>query len=59
MSDGKLYRKGLYLEYLAVGCNTAEAVASIALGGIAGSIALVGFGIDSIVETLSGFILIW
>lgn len=27
MSDGKLYRKGLYLEYLTVGCNIAEAVA--------------------------------
>jgi len=58
MSDGKLYRKGLYLEYLAVGCNIAEAVASIALGGIAGSIAPVGFGIDSIRESLSGLALI-
>ncbi len=29
------------------------------LGGISGSIALIGFGLDSIVESLSGFVLIW
>jgi len=62
--DGKtdvarLYRKGLVLEYITVGYNVLEAVVSICFGAVAGSIALVGFGLDSIVESLSGLILIW
>ena len=55
----KLYRKGLRLEYFTVGYNILEAIASIVFGGIAGSIALIGFGLDSIVESLSGLVLIW
>jgi len=55
----RLYRKGLRLEYFTVGYNILEAVASIVFGGIAGSIALIGFGLDSIVESLSGLVLIW
>ncbi len=55
----KLYKKGLHLEYFTVGYNIAEAAVSIVFGTIANSIALVGFGLDSIVESLSGFVLIW
>lgn len=55
----KLYKKGLLLEYFTVGYNAVEAVVSIVFGRIAGSIALVGFGLDSIVESLSGVVLIW
>lgn len=55
----RLYKKGLHLEYFTVGYNIAEAVASIVFGTIARSIALVGFGLDSIVESLSGVVLIW
>lgn len=55
----KLYRRGLRLEYFTVSYNIIEAVASIVFGRIANSIALVGFGLDSIVESLSGFVLIW
>ncbi|UCB42901.1 MAG: cation transporter [Dehalococcoidales bacterium] len=55
----RLYRKGLVLEYLTVAYNILEAVASIVLGGIASSIALIGFGLDSIIESLSGLVLIW
>jgi len=53
------YRTALHLEYFTVGYNILEAAASIAFGTVAGSIALVGFGLDSIVESLSGFILVW
>ncbi len=55
----KLYKKGLQLEYFTVGYNAVEAVVSIIFGRIASSIALVGFGLDSIVESVSGVILIW
>lgn len=55
----KLYKKGLYLEYFTVGYNILEAIVSIIFGSIANSIALIGFGLDSIVESLSGLVLIW
>ncbi len=54
-----LYKKGLYLEYFTVGYNLLEAAVAIGFGLLAGSIALVGFGLDSIVESLSGGVLIW
>jgi divalent metal cation (Fe/Co/Zn/Cd) transporter len=53
------FKKALRLEYFTVGYNLLEAVASIAAGGFANSIALVGFGLDSIVESLSGLVLVW
>ncbi len=59
MNVDRLYKKGLLLEYFTVGYNILEAVASIVFGSIAGSIALIGFGLDSIVESLSGLVLIW
>jgi divalent metal cation (Fe/Co/Zn/Cd) transporter len=58
-SMNSLYRKALNLEYFTVGYNILEAIASIFIGATAGSIALVGFGLDSVVESLSGLILIW
>jgi divalent metal cation (Fe/Co/Zn/Cd) transporter len=57
--QNELYKKGLYLEYFTVAYNIVEAVLSILFGSFAKSIALVGFGLDSIVESLSGMILIW
>lgn len=59
MAQENLFRKGLVLEYFTVGYNIAEAALSIIFGRMAHSIALVGFGLDSIVESLSGLILIW
>jgi cation diffusion facilitator family transporter len=55
----RLYRKGLRLEYFGIGYNVTEAAVSIVFGSIAGSIALIGFGLDSVVESLSAGILIW
>jgi len=54
-----LIQRGLRLELLTVGWNCAEAVIGIAAGLIAGSIALVGFGLDSVIEVSSGAILLW
>ena len=53
------YKRGIYLEYFTIGYNVLEAVASMFFGFLAGSIALVGFGLDSVVESLSGLILLW
>ena len=51
--------RGRWLEYLTVGWNSLEAIASIIAGLFAGSIALVGFGLDSVIETSSGGALLW
>lgn len=55
----KLYKRALFLEYFTVGYNVIEAVVSVVFGHIANSIALIGFGLDSVVESLSGMVLIW
>ena len=52
-------RRGLQLEYLTLGWNSLEALVALVAGLIAGSIALVGFGFDSIIECSSGAILLW
>jgi divalent metal cation (Fe/Co/Zn/Cd) transporter len=52
-------RRGRRLEYLTIAWNSLEAVAAIGAGLFAGSIALVGFGVDSVIETSSGAILLW
>ncbi|MFO7531577.1 MAG: cation transporter [Candidatus Limnocylindrales bacterium] len=54
-----LLRRGLRLEYLTVGWNVLEGVIAIAAGLASGSVALIAFGIDSFVETISGAVLIW
>ncbi|MFA6596530.1 MAG: cation transporter [Ignavibacteriaceae bacterium] len=59
LTSDRLYKKGLRLEYFTVGYNILEAIAALLLGGIASSVALIGFGLDSIVESLSGGVLIW
>ena len=54
-----LLRRALRLEYLTVGWNLVEGVVAIAAALAAGSVALLGFGIDSFVESASGSILTW
>lgn len=52
-------KRGLRLETLTVAWNSAEAVIGIVAGVVAGSIALVGFGLDSVIEVSSGTVLLW
>lgn len=52
-------QRGRRLEYLTLAWNSLEAVAAILAGLIAGSIALVGFGLDSVIECFSGGVLLW
>jgi len=54
-----LHKKALLLSYFTVGYNIIEGIVSIFAGVLAGSIALIGFGLDSFVESLSGGVMIW
>lgn len=51
--------RGRRLEYLTIGWNSLEGLIAIAAGLFAGSIALVGFGLDSLIELCSGAALLW
>jgi len=57
--DRKLGRRALMLSYFTVAYNVIEGVLSILAGGLASSIALIGFGMDSFIESISGGIMIW
>ena len=50
---------GKRLEYFTVLWNSLEALVAIASGVMAGSVALVGFGLDSLIEMSSGLAMIW
>jgi divalent metal cation (Fe/Co/Zn/Cd) transporter len=54
-----LVRRGRYLEYFTIGYNSLEGLIAVAAGLLAGSIALVGFGFDSLIEVTSGVVLLW
>lgn len=51
--------RGLRLEYVSLGWNFLETFIGIAAGLAAGSVALLGFGLDSVVEASSAAVLIW
>jgi divalent metal cation (Fe/Co/Zn/Cd) transporter len=55
----ELIRRGKLLEYTTVGYNSLEGVIAIGAGLIAGSVALIGFGFDSVIEVISGLTLLW
>jgi len=52
-------KRALRLEYLTVGWNTAEGVIAVSAAIAAGSVALLGFGLDSFVESSAGGVMIW
>jgi divalent metal cation (Fe/Co/Zn/Cd) transporter len=54
-----LHRRALWLEYFTVGWNVIEGVVAIGAGILAGSVALVGFGVDSSIEVISALGLLW
>jgi divalent metal cation (Fe/Co/Zn/Cd) transporter len=54
-----LVRRGRRLEYFTIAWNSLEGLVAILSGLIAGSIALVGFGFDSLIEVTSGAALLW
>jgi divalent metal cation (Fe/Co/Zn/Cd) transporter len=56
---GRLVERGQRLEYFTILWNSLEALASLISGFAAGSVALVGFGLDSLIEVTSGAALLW
>jgi divalent metal cation (Fe/Co/Zn/Cd) transporter len=52
-------RRGVRLEYATIAWNSLEALVSLIAGAIAGSVSLVGFGLDSLIEVTSGAALLW
>jgi divalent metal cation (Fe/Co/Zn/Cd) transporter len=59
MRRRRLRRQAFALEYLTVGWNVFEGVAAILVGLAAGSVALVGFGLDSMVEVFASLVVVW
>jgi len=57
--ERRLRRFAWWLTALTIGWNSVEAVIAIASGAAAGSIALVGFGLDSVVEVSSALVIAW
>lgn len=54
-----IVRHGRRLEHFTIAWNALEGLVAVVAGAIAGSISLVGFGIDSFIEVTSGSVLLW
>jgi divalent metal cation (Fe/Co/Zn/Cd) transporter len=54
-----LLQHGRRLEYFTLAWNSLEGLVALVAGAIAGSISLVGFGLDSFIEVTSGATLLW
>jgi divalent metal cation (Fe/Co/Zn/Cd) transporter len=52
-------RWGVWLAWFTIAWNSVEGIAGIVAGVAAGSIALVGFGVDSYVEVFAGSVIVW
>ena len=55
----RLVRRSQALSYLTLGYNSLEGLIALGAGAVAGSIALVGFGIDSLIELVAGGTALW
>jgi divalent metal cation (Fe/Co/Zn/Cd) transporter len=52
-------QRGRHLEYFTIAWNSLEGLVAVVAGALAGSISLVGFGVDSFIEVTSGSVLLW
>jgi divalent metal cation (Fe/Co/Zn/Cd) transporter len=55
----RLGRRAQLLAGASIGYNLIEAAVAVTAGAVAGSVALVGFGLDSLVEVSSGLVILW
>ncbi len=58
-SRAELQRSALRLEYATIAWNVGEAFLTIGLGLAAGSLALIGFGTDSVIEVFASSVVVW
>jgi divalent metal cation (Fe/Co/Zn/Cd) transporter len=54
-----LVRRGLRLTYATLAYNSLEGIVAVGAGLVAGSIALIGFGVDSIIELTASVAAVW
>ena len=59
MSESSLRRRALLLSYITIAYNVVEFVLSLLAGVLSNSISLIGFGLDSLVESFSAGIMVW
>jgi divalent metal cation (Fe/Co/Zn/Cd) transporter len=59
MSNAGLLRRGLYLEYMTLGWNIVGVVIVLVAAFAAHSVALAGFGLDSLIEIFASVIVVW
>jgi divalent metal cation (Fe/Co/Zn/Cd) transporter len=59
MNRQAIARRGKHLEHFTIAWNSVEGLVAVVAGVSSGSIALVGFGIDSFIEVTSGVVLLW
>jgi divalent metal cation (Fe/Co/Zn/Cd) transporter len=52
-------RRGRRLQYVTILWNSAECVVALVAGGVAGSVALIGFGFDSAIEVTASLAALW
>jgi divalent metal cation (Fe/Co/Zn/Cd) transporter len=52
-------RRARLLAWLTIAWNATEGLVGLVAGVVAGSVALVGFGLDSVVEVFSGAVVLW
>jgi divalent metal cation (Fe/Co/Zn/Cd) transporter len=55
----QLVHRARFLAWLGIGWHVAEAAIAIAAGLAATSIALIGFGADSLIESVAGLVVVW
>jgi divalent metal cation (Fe/Co/Zn/Cd) transporter len=55
----RLTRRGFWLEYASMAWMTVEAAVAVVSGIIASSIALIGFGLDSVIEFFAAAVVVW
>ena len=55
----RIAQRGKRLEYFTIGWNSLEGLIAVIAGALAGSISLLGFGVDSFIEVISGTTLLW
>jgi divalent metal cation (Fe/Co/Zn/Cd) transporter len=57
--SARLRRRGFWLEYASMAWMTAEAAVAVTAGVLASSIALIGFGLDSVIEFFAAAVVVW